>query len=193
MARKRLYIIGPISGKPRGNRPAFEAARKQLSRAGYEVRIPQDFVGADTCWAEAMNVSLHVLTDYQPYRLDDSRRFAPYWDGVVLLDGWEGSTGAFLEKQVAHALEIPCMTVDDWLRSVKPVKAQTNRAKLRGKPLDPECKGAKTTTHEYGPKDGRIFCYGLTAHIDGGARRDTRRECKKCNAYIMNARPLEVV
>ena len=36
-----------------------------------------------------------------------------------------------------------------------------NRAKLRGKPLDSECKRANRTTHEYGVKDDRVYCYGL--------------------------------
>lgn len=36
-----------------------------------------------------------------------------------------------------------------------------NRAKLRGKPLDSDCKKAYRTTHECGMKDDRVYCYGL--------------------------------
>lgn len=34
-----------------------------------------------------------------------------------------------------------------------------SRAKLRGKKLDEDCKGACTSTNEYGPDDDRVFCY----------------------------------
>ncbi len=36
-----------------------------------------------------------------------------------------------------------------------------NRAIQRGKPLDKDCYGCKTTTGEYGQNDDRVFCYGL--------------------------------
>ena len=36
-----------------------------------------------------------------------------------------------------------------------------SREKLRGKPLNNDCKQAHRTTHEYGIKDDRVYCYGL--------------------------------
>lgn len=65
----------------------------------------------------------------------------------------------------------------------------TNRAKLRGKPLDADCKTAQTTTHEYGPNDDRVFCYGLydkryDAPID---------KCYGCKAFVENATPLRPI
>lgn len=59
------------------------------------------------------------------------------------------------------------------------------RAVLIGKPLDPECKRARTTSGEYGPQDKRTFCYGL--YDDWG--EDIRDKCIKCPAYAMNAEP----
>lgn len=35
---------------------------------------------------------------------------------------------------------------------------KVNRAKLRGKPLDSDCKTAHTSTGEYGNDDRRVFC-----------------------------------
>ena len=62
-----------------------------------------------------------------------------------------------------------------------------NRVKLRGKPLDADCKAAKTTTHECGPNDDRVFCYGLY-----DKRYDAPYEkCYDCKAFVENATPLE--
>ena len=63
-----------------------------------------------------------------------------------------------------------------------------NRAKLRGKPLDEDCKFAHRTTHEYGIKDDRVFCYGLYKDMSDWAIRE---ECRKCGAYVDNAEPLK--
>lgn len=38
---------------------------------------------------------------------------------------------------------------------------RVSRAQLRGQPLDPVCKRAKTTSGEYGAEDKRVFCYGM--------------------------------
>lgn len=62
----------------------------------------------------------------------------------------------------------------------------TNRAKLRGKPLDLDCKTAQIATHEYGPNDDRIFCYGLY-----DKRYDAPYDkCYGCKAFVENATPL---
>lgn len=62
-----------------------------------------------------------------------------------------------------------------------------NRAKLRGKPLDYDCRKAHTTTHEYGQEDERVFCYGL---ID--MKTDEHIEkCKSCKAFVENAEPIK--
>ena len=62
-----------------------------------------------------------------------------------------------------------------------------NRAKLRGKPLDEDCKTARTSLHEYGPADNRTFCYGIFDR-----RTDTPIEkCYGCKAFVENATPLK--
>lgn len=63
-----------------------------------------------------------------------------------------------------------------------------NRAKLRGKPLDSDCKKAHRTTHEYGMKDNRVYCYGL---LEGMSTWQIKEKCKECGAYIDNITPLE--
>lgn len=69
-----------------------------------------------------------------------------------------------------------------------------SRIKLRGgKPFpfnkpDDNCKKANTTTHEFGPNDNRVFCYGLYTSYQSGYIRE---ECLNCGAYVYNATPLK--
>ena len=63
-----------------------------------------------------------------------------------------------------------------------------NRAKLRGKPLDSDCKKARRTTHECGMKDNRIYCYGLLKDM---SEWQIKEKCRKCGAYIDNITPLK--
>ena len=63
-----------------------------------------------------------------------------------------------------------------------------SRAKLRGKPLDSDCKQAHRTTHECGMKDDRVYCYGL---LEDMSEWQIKEKCRKCDAYIDNITPLE--
>lgn len=62
-----------------------------------------------------------------------------------------------------------------------------NRAQLRGKPLDLLCRRAKTTRHEFSPKDNRVFCYGLYDCMT----EELTRSCKDCKALVDNAEPVK--
>lgn len=62
-----------------------------------------------------------------------------------------------------------------------------NRAQLRGEPLDPMCKRARTSRHEFGPQDKRVFCYGLYDCMT----EEMIQSCKDCKALIDNAEPEE--
>ncbi len=64
-----------------------------------------------------------------------------------------------------------------------------SRAKLRGKPLEPYCKKARTTTHEYGLEDNRVYCYGLYQNQINGTYDGIAECCRKCKACIDNATP----
>ena len=63
-----------------------------------------------------------------------------------------------------------------------------SRAKLRGKPLDSDCKQAHSTTHECGMKDDRVYCYGLLKDM---STWQIREKCRECGAYIDNITPLK--
>lgn len=113
---RRLYIIGPVTGIENDNHAAFQAARDRLRRE-YIVDIPHDTIKAGTAHEDAMTESINLITTrgYSYPRGGMAKRY----DGVALLEGWEQSEGARLEKAVAEACGIPCKTVDEWLEEAR--------------------------------------------------------------------------
>lgn len=65
------------------------------------------------------------------------------------------------------------------------MKNLIGRAKLRGKPLDDDCKTAIISTHEYGMEDNRKFCYGLMEM----STEELIDKCRTCKAHVDNAEP----
>ncbi|MEY8460996.1 DUF4406 domain-containing protein [Eggerthellaceae bacterium 24-137] len=104
----RLYISGPVTGKPKNNRAAFIRAANVLADREVLAHIPHMFVPESAEWHDAMRISINELTDC---------RFR--YDGLALLPGWEQSEGAKMEKAVAEACGIPCKTVDEWLEETR--------------------------------------------------------------------------
>lgn len=116
----RLYIIGPVTGIEDDNRPAFEDARTELRDAGYYVNIPHDFVPAGTSWEAAMRRSIRFLVATREGFVEQDGKLvrvkdAPCYDGVAMLEGWDSSQGAMVERIVAESCGIPCKTVEEWL------------------------------------------------------------------------------
>lgn len=62
---------------------------------------------------------------------------------------------------------------------------RVTRAQLRGQPLDPLCKKARTATNEYGREDRRVFCYGWMDCMT----EEPEELCAACGAFIRNATP----
>ena len=96
----KVYIAGPITGRPDGNRPAFAAAAAALADAGW---IP---------------VNPHNLHDGEPdlsYGAYLRRDIAHLVTCAALyaLPGWETSHGARLEVQIARACDIPVFRARD--------------------------------------------------------------------------------
>jgi hypothetical protein len=87
---KRVYISGPITGKPDGNRPAFEHAKQALIAAGdVPVNPHENGLPSSASWREHMRADLRMLADC---------------DAILLLPGWASSKGAFLEQSIAQFL-----------------------------------------------------------------------------------------
>ena len=98
MNRGKVYISGPITGIDFGNRLAFMAARCGLELCGYEVVDPSDVkLDDDATWADYMRADLKLLLDC---------------DYIYMLEGWEDSKGARLERGLAERLGIEQVDID---------------------------------------------------------------------------------
>lgn len=110
-----LYIIGPVTGKPEDNKPAFVAARRALKADSYTCAIPHDYIAEGTDWNTAMRISIAAMLS-----MEYGHKSKPAFDGIALLDGWEESEGAKIEKQLAEALGIPCRPWREYLDPAAP-------------------------------------------------------------------------
>lgn len=99
----RLYVSGPMFEDEDGNRLAFERAKEDLHRAGYEeVAIPHNVAVGSRTVQEAMRERVREIT----YKTTD---------GVALMDGWESDLGSYVESMVASVCGVPYKTVGDWI------------------------------------------------------------------------------
>ena len=99
MARKTIYIAGPMAGRPENNFRAFMDAETRLLNAGWWPINPArfDYVFGNN------------LTDKLLDAVCESERAAiPNLDAIYLLKDWEMSKGAKRELAVAlqHNLEV---------------------------------------------------------------------------------------
>lgn len=96
---KKVYISGPMTGLPEYNYPAFHEAAHKLREAGYEPINPADFpIQEDWEWADYMRQDIPRLCEA---------------DHIYLLDGWENSKGATVEKSIADILGITSLSDQD--------------------------------------------------------------------------------
>lgn len=86
----RVYVAGPVTGRPRRNLAMFEHAAKQLVQAGHVPVVPHRHVPAQAEWHVAM------------------RRC------VALLPGWRGSRGAQTEYLLAMRLDMDVRELSRW-------------------------------------------------------------------------------
>lgn len=93
---KRVYISGPITGMPDLNRPAFEEMKKRLTEAGYLAISPFDvsMVSDKKNWQDYMRADIEAMMGC---------------DAVLMLPGWEKSTGACIEFDLVQKLGIPAV------------------------------------------------------------------------------------
>ena len=95
-----IYISGPISGLPDGNRPAFAEMAVTWRSKGWEVVNPHELFNAEVeeSWEGYMRKDLAALLTCTH---------------IVMLPGWEHSRGARLERTVADAVGILMMLPSD--------------------------------------------------------------------------------
>lgn len=88
--KKSMYISGPISNMPNGNKETFALAQKRLKELNWDVVNPQDNDdGTNRTWDYYMRLCIPQLMRC---------------DGILMLDGWLHSRGAKLECRIACAL-----------------------------------------------------------------------------------------
>ena len=124
----RCYIAGPMRSRPQFNYPAFFAAQAELERAGWQVFNParmdieNDDGGPrlDLTFAEQKAHSGGAATSRRYAARDLKvilwRLRAEDGDAVVMLDGWEDSTGATAERAVAKWVGLTILTLEEAIR-----------------------------------------------------------------------------
>ena len=107
----KIYLAGPMRGKPNFNFPAFDFAAARLREQGYKVFSPADkdreeigaeaFVNATGDEDELARKSAYTINDALAA---DTLYICREANAVALLPGWENSTGAQAERALAVAL-----------------------------------------------------------------------------------------
>lgn len=95
----KLYIAGPMSGRPDNNVELFNRAAALLTSAGYGVINPAD---------------LDQALPYEKLIRFGLVELLTFADGVALLPGWEFSEGAALEHAVAKKIGLPIKDLVRW-------------------------------------------------------------------------------
>lgn len=100
---KNVYISGPMTGIPDLNRDAFAWAEAQVTAAGLAPVNPHTLCDPSWDWNRCMRADVAALCAC---------------DALLLLPGWEKSSGAQLELHIAHRLGIQVLTDADALRQI---------------------------------------------------------------------------
>jgi len=106
--RPRIYISGPISGKPNGNKEAFSAMEDKLFAMGFDVENPRR-----SAWPAYL--SLENPTQFKEgwaLMMREAMQQQSRCDALVLLPGWQKSKGACIEYQIALVCGQPCFSAD---------------------------------------------------------------------------------
>jgi hypothetical protein len=106
MKKMTCYIAGPMTGYPRFNFDAFDAARDDLRSDGYDVISPADLdrdMGFDP---DINEVTPMLISEMQRRDVDAIFRA----EIVFVLDGWEKSRGARAEISLANWRGIPVVS-----------------------------------------------------------------------------------
>lgn len=102
----KVYIAGPINGRPDGNRAAFALRAKELIAMGHEPLnpwdIPPDHDAGPCCGGPVDHED--GPHQYGCYLRADIITFLQTCDAISLLDDWEQSRGATAEEHVARAV-----------------------------------------------------------------------------------------
>jgi hypothetical protein len=97
-----IYLSGPMTGYPDFNYPAFRKAASIFRMNGLEVFDPSECFDGD----QTLSKETYMREDITAVLKATL---------VVTLDGWEQSSGARLEVEVAKAIGIPVENYKDFI------------------------------------------------------------------------------
>lgn len=108
--KMRVYIAGPMRGRKHFNFPAFDDAADLIERLGHIPISPVDLDRVYEGWLQYPPADL-VLDHGLKVRcmardLQALLTFTPRKDAIYLLEGWEKSAGAKVEKALAEFLDL---------------------------------------------------------------------------------------
>jgi hypothetical protein len=98
----KVYIAGPMTGYPEFNYPAFHDAAVRLRDRGFEVVSPAELNPIDA----GLEINEQYYAVLYPSFLKRDIAALLECDHIYLLDGWEKSKGATLERHIATVLGI---------------------------------------------------------------------------------------
>ena len=113
--REVVYLSGPMAGYEDFNEAAFRTAARELEERGYFVIVPHDgedrseWVNPDPFVKDEVNRPL-----IQKYMHHDFLQILLEAHLVVVLPGWEESTGARDEVRVAQVIGLPVLRFADY-------------------------------------------------------------------------------
>lgn len=118
MSKPKVYLAGPMRGRPNANVEAFDAAHLRWTAAGWLVFSPGRLLHAlgytddETQHADRNHLN-HV------FQIDFACLFAA--DAIAMLEGWERSIGATGELALAQILGLAVYNAE----TMKPLKVPT--------------------------------------------------------------------
>ena len=105
MRGERGYLSGPMSGIPDNNFPAFNEAAAALRALGFTIVNPAEICVANPdSWHACLRADIKELCDC---------------NFIVLMPGWQGSTGAHLELHLAHRLGLDICFLGDFVPAIR--------------------------------------------------------------------------
>lgn len=111
--RKLVYLLGPMTGIPEFNFPAFKAAADELRARGFDVLSPAEMDEAEG-FEPSPTGDDQAAEQYAQFLARDIQKIAEAGvDAGVALPGWERSGGANTEVAFLRALGRPILRYPD--------------------------------------------------------------------------------
>lgn len=108
----KLFLSGPMSGHPYLNRRSFDDIATLLEEYGHDVVNPMDYL-----YSKDLDHKTEWTPDLYKEVLYDMIDTIMYHDieGVVVIPGWEKSSGSCAEVAVAKAIGLPVCDKNYWM------------------------------------------------------------------------------